>query len=298
MAKKAYAQVYSLIRHDRSSAVLSALNTFSELGYDGIEGIGPNSGGMTVADFKKYLDSLGLDMCSVMSLNNEEEWAFGAAVGARFAVANFGYASASREDILNACNECNALSKRMKESSGLMNLIHNHATEYEWVDGIEGGTRIYDFIIENTDPAYVGFEIDVGWTMFSGVKPESCLLKYPGRFPIIHVKECNRIAKDHEEREHFPKRVLALGEPKLINGARKFSPEQEQMMYEARNFNVELGHGLIDWKSLVSAADAQKIDVYWVSEREYYHCYDANGDETLCARYDCEFIHNLEGKRS
>jgi sugar phosphate isomerase/epimerase len=290
---KAYGMVYSLIRHDRGPVLLDALKTFSELGYEGVEGIGPNSGGMPVGDFKKYLDDLGLDMCSLMAMNNEEDWAFAVAVGARYAVANFGYQSASRDDILKACDDINAVGRRMKEGFGLKNLIHNHATEYEWVDGVEGGTRIYDFIIENTDPAYVGFEIDVGWTMFGGVKPEECVLKYPGRFNIVHVKECNRVAKDHEEREHFPKKVLELGKPQLINGAWKFSEVQENMMYEARNFNVELGNGLIDWKALAAAADKQGVEVYWVSEREYYHCYDADGDKVKCAKYDCDFIHGI-----
>jgi sugar phosphate isomerase/epimerase len=292
MARKAYAQVYSLIRHDRSAVVLDALKTFSELGYDGVEGIGANTGGLSIPDFKKYLADLNLDMCSVMGLNTEEEWAFAAEVGARYVVANFKYASNSRDDILRACDECNKLSQRIK-SFGLMNLIHNHATEYEWVDDIEGGKRIYDLIVESTDPSCVGFELDVGWTMFAGVNPEECVLKYPGRFPIIHVKECNRIAKDHEEREHFPKKVLELGPPKIVNGGPKFSPIQEQMMYEARNFNVELGNGLINWKALVAAADSQGIPVYYVNEREYYHCYGADGDKVLCAKKDCEFIKAL-----
>jgi hypothetical protein len=65
------------------------------------------------------------------------------------------------------------------------------------------------------------------------------------------------------------------------------------MMYEARNFNVELGNGLINWKALVAAADSQGIPVYYVNEREYYHCYGADGDKVLCAKKDCEFIKAL-----
>lgn len=292
MGRKAYAQVYSLIRHDRGPILLDALKTFSELGYEGIEGIGANTGGLSVGDFKQYLKDLNLDMCSVMGVNTDEEWAFAAEAGARYVIANFGYASSSRDDVLKACDECNTLSEKIKRF-GLMNLIHNHATEYEWVDGIEGGTRIYDLLLESTDPGCVGFELDVGWTMFGGVKPEEYVQKYSGRFPIIHVKECGRIARDHEEREHFPQKVLALGPPMVIDGGKKFSPVQEQMMYEARNFNCELGQGIIDWKALTSAADAQGIPVYYVNEREYYHCYGADGDKVLCAKKDCEFIHSL-----
>ena len=148
-------------------------------------------------------------------------------------------------------------------------------------------------ILQNTDPDLVGMEIDVGWVAFAGADPAEIIKKYPGRFRIVHVKECNRVAKDAEEREHFPKKVLDMGPPKFINGAPKFSPEQEHLMYEARNFNVELGNGIINWAALTAAANSQGFPVYYVSEREYYHCYGADGNEEICAQKDCDFIHSL-----
>lgn len=293
MAKKAYAQIYSLIRHNKEPELLyNALQTFSQLGYEGIEGIGTNTAGLSKADFKKYLSDLNLDMCSIMNLTSPEEWEFGAEMGARYTVAGFKYDSNKRDDILRACDACNKTSREVKKA-GLFNLIHNHASEFDWVEGEEGKTRVYDLMLEATDPEYVGFEIDVGWVKFGGPDPEDYVKKYAGRFPIIHVKECNRVAKDAEEREHFPKKVLDMGPPKIINGSPKFSPIQESMMYEARNFNVELGKGIINWKALVEAADSQGIPVYYVSEREYYHCYGADGDEKICAKHDCDFIHGL-----
>lgn len=293
MATKAYAQVYSLIRHDRSPELLyNALAKFSAMGYDGIEGIGPNSAGLSLPDFKKYLADLKLDMVSVMNLNTPEELEFGAAMGVKYDVAGFRPKDLSRDEILRACDEVNAFSKKVKEA-GMFNLIHNHAHEFGQIEGEPEGVTPYDLIVQNTDPELVGFELDVGWVQFAGANPVDIINKYPGRFRIIHVKECNRIAKDAEEREHFPRKVLELGPPKIINGAPKFSPEQEHLMYEARNFNVGLGQGLIDWPALAAAAKGQGFPVYFVSEREYYHCYGADGDEELCAQKDCDFIHSL-----
>lgn len=293
MATKAYAQVYSLIRQDRTPQLLyDALAKFSKMGYDGVEGIGANTAGLSLSDFKKYLADLNLDMCSVMNLSTDEELAYGAFMGARYDVAGFRPKSLSREDILRACDEVNEFSKKVK-AAGMFNLIHNHAHEFGQVEGEPEGVTPYDLILQNTDPDLVGMEIDVGWVQFAGANPVDIIKKYPGRFRIIHVKECNRIAKDAEEREHFPKKVLDMGPPKFINGAPKFSPEQEYLMYEARNFNVELGNGLIDWPALAAAAKGQGFPVYFVSEREYYHCYGADGNEEICAQKDCDFIHSL-----
>ncbi len=293
MATKAYAQVYSLIRQDRTPQLLyDALAKFSKMGYDGIEGIGANTAGLSMPNFKKYLADLNLDMCSVMNLSTDEELAYGAFMGARYDVAGFRPKSLSRDDILRACDEVNEFSRKVK-AAGMMNLIHNHAHEFGQVEGEPEGVTPYDLILQNTDPDLVGMEIDVGWVQFAGANPVDIIKKYPGRFRIIHVKECNRIAKDAEEREHFPKKVLDMGPPKFINGAPKFSPIQEKMMYEARNFNVELGNGLIDWPALAAAAKGQGFPVYFVSEREYYHCYGADGNEDICAQKDCDFIHSL-----
>ena len=293
MATKAYAQVYSLIRQDRRPQLLyDALAKFSAMGYDGIEGIGANTAGLSLPDFKQYLADLNLDMASVMNLNTPEELEYGAYLGARYDVAGFRPKDLSRDGILRACDEVNAFSKKVKEA-GMFNLIHNHAHEFGQVEGEPEGVTPYDLIVQNTDPELVGFELDVGWVQFAGVDPASIVNKYPGRFRLIHVTECNRVAKDAEEREHFPKKVLELGPPQIINGAPKFKPEQERMMYESRNFNVELGNGLIDWAALTAAAKGQGFPVYVVSEREYYHCYGAEGDEELCALKDCEFIHSL-----
>ena len=63
---KVYAQTYSLLRQEREG-ILEALKTISEIGYDGVELIGQNTGGLTTAEFKKYLEDLNLSVISVHS---------------------------------------------------------------------------------------------------------------------------------------------------------------------------------------------------------------------------------------
>ena len=293
MATKAYAQVYSLIRQDRSpGALYSALPKFSKMGYDGVETCGANTAGLSLPDFKKYLEDLNLELISAMTNGTPEEVEYVAYLGGKFNALNYNYKDMSRDEILRVCDDVNAKAETAKKA-GLITLLHNHAHEFGAVTGGPEGITPYDLLLENLNPETVGMEFDVGWAQFAGFDPAEVVKKNSGRFYIIHVKECNRVAKDAEEMEHFPRKVLELGPPKIINGAPKFLPEQERLMYESRNFNVELGNGLIDWAALTAAAKGQGHPVYFVNEREYYHAYGANGNEEICAQKDCEFIHAL-----
>jgi sugar phosphate isomerase/epimerase len=39
------------------------------------------------------------------------------------------------------------------------------------------------------NPAYANFEMDVFWVKHPGQEPVSLLKKYPGRFPLMHLKD-------------------------------------------------------------------------------------------------------------
>jgi sugar phosphate isomerase/epimerase len=67
------------------------------------------------------------------------------------------------------------------------------------------------------------------------------------------------------------------------------------MMYESRSWNVALGEGLIDWKALRDAAEAQGVEAY-VNEREYYHISgNPDGDPYKAAELDCKFMRSIFG---
>jgi sugar phosphate isomerase/epimerase len=67
---------------------------------------------------------------------------------------------------------------------------HNHSGEF----AIENGTRLYDVILEETDPRLVFFELDIFWayvgqSRFPGFKPHEYPWFMPERFPLFHVKD-------------------------------------------------------------------------------------------------------------
>jgi sugar phosphate isomerase/epimerase len=64
---------------------------------------------------------------------------------------------------------------------GIGVLHHNHAAEFA-----EGR---YDVLLAETDPATVGFELDVGWAHQAGADVRGLFAAHPGRFPVLHVKD-------------------------------------------------------------------------------------------------------------
>lgn len=62
---------------------------------------------------------------------------------------------------------------------------HNHDIEFTEVEG----RRIYDVLLEDTDPKLVDFELDIYWIVRGGGDPFAYFKKWPGRFPLLHLKD-------------------------------------------------------------------------------------------------------------
>jgi len=69
--------------------------------------------------------------------------------------------------------------------SNLTLAFHNHS--YEFVP--LGGQIPYDVLLAATDPALVKLEMDLFWITFGGQDPLAYFAKYPGRVPLVHVKD-------------------------------------------------------------------------------------------------------------
>jgi sugar phosphate isomerase/epimerase len=62
---------------------------------------------------------------------------------------------------------------------------HNHEYEFE----SENGQVLYDVLLDNTDPKQVIMELDLGWVVAAGHNPLKYFMRYPGRFPLWHLKD-------------------------------------------------------------------------------------------------------------
>jgi sugar phosphate isomerase/epimerase len=69
--------------------------------------------------------------------------------------------------------------------AGLQFAYHNHDFEFETVDG----SIPYDVLLNETDPELVQMELDLFWIKKGGQDALAYFAKYPGRFPLCHVKD-------------------------------------------------------------------------------------------------------------
>jgi sugar phosphate isomerase/epimerase len=180
------------------------LKAVADAGYAYVEAAGYADGkfyGMEPVAFKSFLDSLGLEpksthMGGVTLDNADEQIAAAKAAGFQYFVIpvppmgmfTFGPdgmgmkgTPAELVSILKTIGEkCTA--------AGLKLLYHNH--DFEFI-AMKDGTILTDYILENTDPAHVNYQMDLFWVTKAGVDPLTYFEKYPGRFKSWHVKDMN-----------------------------------------------------------------------------------------------------------
>ncbi|MGJ7031007.1 sugar phosphate isomerase/epimerase family protein [Niabella hirudinis] len=73
------------------------------------------------------------------------------------------------------------------QNAGIHFGYHNHHFEFAPLQG----ERPVDILLKNTDPALVAFEVDLGWVVQAGESPETLFNRYPGRFPLWHLRDVN-----------------------------------------------------------------------------------------------------------
>jgi sugar phosphate isomerase/epimerase len=78
-------------------------------------------------------------------------------------------------------NECGRLAK----DAGMQFCYHAHFREFAPL----GDTCGYDIMLARCDPELLKMEMDVFWATYAGQDPLGYFQKYPGRFPLLHIKD-------------------------------------------------------------------------------------------------------------
>ncbi len=95
----------------------------------------------------------------------------------------------SVEGLAKYCELFNAVGEKCNQA-GIRFGYHNHANEFTTVfDGVV----MYDYMLANTDPEKVFFQIDVYWSQVGGAPATDYFDKYPARFDLWHVKDDKEI---------------------------------------------------------------------------------------------------------
>lgn len=94
------------------------------------------------------------------------------------------------EEAKKAVDDFNTIGKALKEN-GVTFCYHIHGYEFQpYQDG-----TLFDYIVKNTNPAYVSFELDILWAYYGGADPVGLLKKYGKRFQLIHLKDLKKGVK-------------------------------------------------------------------------------------------------------
>ncbi|MBI5372374.1 MAG: TIM barrel protein [Sphingobacteriales bacterium] len=212
--------------------ILKQLASFGYKQIESYEGAQGMFWGMSPADFKKYLDDLGLRIVSShcdTSKDFEKKAADAAAIGMNYLVCPWKGPQKSIDDFKRFAEEFNQKGEICKKN-GIRFAYHNHAYSFQTLEG----QLPQDVMMNGTDPSLVDFEMDIYWVVAAGMDAEAWLRKYRNRFRLCHVKD------------------------------RSTRPVED----DGKN-SVDLGTGSINWKKMLDTAKENGMQ-YFIVEQEAY----------------------------
>ena len=149
----------------------------------------------------------------------------------------------SKDKIVEYTKELNEMGRRLKEE-GLDLYYHNHHVEFSKYDG----KYLLDIMAEESDPEYLGFELDVHWLQRAGVNPLEWIKKLEGRTKIIHIKDY-RIAQTLD----------------LSGGREGIMRSMSDMVQFA-----EIGEGNLDMKAIIDLAGETGVEHIFIEQDDTY----------------------------
>ena len=239
-------QLFSL-RQDLGKDTDGTLKAVAGMGYQLLESYGYREGkffGKKPSAFKKQLADMGMKMTSSHTgfgvYANEAEDAWDAArqnmedtrsAGAKWIV-QAGYPGSRftrLDEVKKLADTFNRIGELAK-TFGLKFAYHNHTEEFRPIEG-----KIpYQQYIQLTDKELVSFQMDIGHVANAMGDYMGYLLKYPGRFGTLHLRDTNIVTKAATE---FGEGDVRLNEvfrlfPTPQSGLEDYFVEQEEYKYE------------------------------------------------------------------
>ncbi|MBW7457739.1 sugar phosphate isomerase/epimerase family protein [Paenibacillus sepulcri] len=108
--------------------------------------------------------------------------------------------------------------------AGLELIYHNHKFEFEKFEGKPG----LGWLLDSTDAAHVGFELDTYWVQAGGADPVKWVRKVEGRMKVVHLKDMA-----------------------IVNDKQVFA---------------EIGEGNMDWPAVIEACRETGVEWYVVEQ--------------------------------
>lgn len=171
-------------------------NTFELVQWGGSEKVF----GMEPLEFKKMCNRVAGKIVSTHSSLQEDpanekanldQWrklfAIQKACGGKYFVIPSYSVEYNKADVKRMADYFNRVGKIAREEFGLQLGYHNHHKEFNKL--ADSDQTMWEYLVENTDPENVFYELDVYWCSKGGQDPVELLAKYPKRIKMLHVKD-------------------------------------------------------------------------------------------------------------
>lgn len=250
--KEIYLQLYS-VRDDIKANYQATIDSVAAYGYTGVEPAGYADGkfyGLTPAEFKKSIEDKGMTVLSshagrplpenLKDPNWEKDlWAWWDTAiqahkeaGVKYLVLPWIPAPQTLKDVKAYCDYFNQIGEKCN-AAGIRFGYHNHNFEFKEVEG----QIIYDYMLQNTDPAKVFFQMDVYWVGEGGKDPVEYFNKYPGRFEVLHIKDETELGKSGKVNfENIFNNIGQSGAKYLVVEVERYSGTPFQGVKESYDF--------------------------------------------------------------
>ena len=190
-------QLYTF-RTEMAADARGTLKKIAALGYKQIESAGSNKGryyGLKPTEMKLACNDLGMTLSSG-HVHIDDKWKQtldeAAESGQQYVICSTmpsnGQTSDNYKRAAEVFNKTGEECKKINLKFG----YHNH--DYEFAS--DNGQVLYDVLLDNTQADLVHMEMDLGWVLAGGKNPLDYFKKYPGRFPLWHLKDMD-VAKKH-----------------------------------------------------------------------------------------------------
>lgn len=189
------------------------LAKLAKMGYTSVEAANYDQGrgtfyGRTPRQFRQDVEKAGMKVLSSHTSHglSDEELASGdyskalewwrkciddhKAAGMKYIVCPWMNVPKTLKDLSTYCRYYNEVGKMCKEA-GMLFGYHNHNHEFQKVED----KVMYDYMIENTNPDYVFFQMDLYWVVRGAASPVAYFKRYPGRFKMYHCKDDKEIGQ-------------------------------------------------------------------------------------------------------
>ena len=232
-------QLYS-IKDDLPKDVTGSLKKLSAMGYSSVELYGYNGEKFldrTVKEMSVLLKDLGMTISGthtgsgILPENtNAPEWDFWKkcadslkAGGAKWAVQSYMPGPTKTiDDLKRIAAHFNRVAEMCKKH-GVKFAFHNHTEVFDKIEN----EIILDYIIHNTDPKLMFFQLDLGHTVNGGGDCVRYLRDFPGRIPLWHASDFDAVNRKYTEVGKGSVPYPALFDLAKSSGLENLTVEQE-----------------------------------------------------------------------